>query len=93
MGYIPSSLYNDTNWPDIQVYVASEVLEDNNEDSFTQHIFMDHALLRPKSYGTVRLSSTNPEDPVLIDPRFFEVQEDLERLVDGTKAIQRHEIN
>ncbi|XP_055934671.1 glucose dehydrogenase [FAD, quinone]-like [Argiope bruennichi] len=42
--------------------------------------------LRPKSKGTVRLHSANPKDFPLIDPNLFQVEEDLDRLVEVMKA-------
>jgi len=82
MGYVPSTLYNDLSWPDIQTYVHEEVVVPSGGQP-EQHIYIDHALMRPESYGTVRLASNNPEDRPIIDPRFFEEPNDLERFVDG----------
>ncbi|GBM68503.1 Glucose dehydrogenase [FAD, quinone] [Araneus ventricosus] len=40
-------------------------------------------LLHPKSRGTVRLQSTNPYDPPLIDPNYFDDPADIESIVRG----------
>jgi hypothetical protein len=82
MGYRPSNLYNNFSWPDIQMYIH-EYLQPVEGQNPEEHIYVDHALMRPESYGTVRLASTDPEARPIIDPKFFDVQNDLERLVDG----------
>lgn len=46
-------------------------------------------LLRPKSRGSVRLASSNPFDPPLVDLNFFENERDIERLVEGCKQAVR----
>ncbi|GBN22385.1 hypothetical protein AVEN_226187-1, partial [Araneus ventricosus] len=40
-------------------------------------------LLHPKSRGTVRLQSTNPYDPPLIDPNYLDDPSDIEAIVRG----------
>lgn len=46
------------------------------------HGFTLHAgLIRPKSRGTVRLASADPDDPPLIDPGYLSAAIDLETLV------------
>ncbi|GBN68815.1 hypothetical protein AVEN_247257-1 [Araneus ventricosus] len=40
-------------------------------------------LLHPKSRGTVRLQSTDPYDPPLIDPNYFEDPADVAAIVKG----------
>ena len=44
-------------------------------------------LLRPKSVGTIRLSSNDPYAPPLIDPQYFTDKDDLDinTIVEGTK--------
>jgi choline dehydrogenase len=46
-------------------------------------------MLRPKSRGTVALSSSAPDARPLIDPRFFSAEEDLEVMLKGTKMARR----
>ncbi|GBN82956.1 L-sorbose 1-dehydrogenase, partial [Araneus ventricosus] len=46
-------------------------------------------LLRPKSRGTVRLQSTNPYDPPLIDPNYLDDPEDIEAIVKGLKTCRK----
>ncbi|GIY13345.1 glucose dehydrogenase [Caerostris extrusa] len=45
--------------------------------------------LQPKSRGTVRLRSSNPYDPPVIDPNYFEDQRDLQVQVEGLKNCNR----
>lgn len=42
-------------------------------------------LMRPKSRGTIRLKSSNPTDPPLIDPNYFSHPDDVKVLVEGAK--------
>ena len=42
-------------------------------------------LLRPESKGTVRLKSTNPTDPPLIDPKYLIEEQDVNVLIEGIK--------
>lgn len=44
-------------------------------------------LLQPRSSGSVRLQSTDPSEPPLIDPRYLENDEDFNRLVFGAKIL------
>jgi choline dehydrogenase len=48
-------------------------------------IAMRVGVVRPMSRGTVRLRSTDPEDPPLLDPRFLSAGSDLRRLVNGIR--------
>ncbi|MEV1044020.1 GMC family oxidoreductase N-terminal domain-containing protein [Streptomyces sp. NPDC049916] len=42
-------------------------------------------VLAPRSRGTVRLASTDPVDPPLVDPRYYEDPADLELVVGGLR--------
>ncbi|KAK6640553.1 hypothetical protein RUM44_012249 [Polyplax serrata] len=42
-------------------------------------------LMRPKSRGTIRLKSSNPNDPPLIDPKYFDHPDDIKVLIEGAK--------
>jgi choline dehydrogenase len=48
-------------------------------------IAMRVGVVRPMSRGTVRLRSTDPADPPLLDPRFLSAESDLRRLVGGIR--------
>jgi len=45
------------------------------------------ALLTPHSRGTVRLSSADPAAPPVVDPRYLEAPEDLDRLRMGVRRL------
>jgi choline dehydrogenase len=48
-------------------------------------ISMRVGVVRPMSRGTVRLRSSDPEDPPLLDPRFLSTESDVVRLVRGIR--------
>ena len=45
--------------------------------------FLLPILLHPKSKGTVRLQSTDPFDPPLIDPQYLEHPDDVKTFLKG----------
>ena len=47
----------------------------------------DANLRRPRSFGSLRLSCTDPFSKPLIDPNFFNVTQDLDDLVEATKFL------
>lgn len=49
--------------------------------------FCASSLLHPRSRGTVTLQSSDPYDPPLIDPNYFEDPRDVDDMVEG---IQYH---
>ncbi|CAL1262831.1 unnamed protein product [Larinioides sclopetarius] len=46
-------------------------------------------LLHPKSKGTVRLQSSNPYDPPLIDPNYFDDRADVKAIVKGMETCRK----
>jgi Choline dehydrogenase and related flavoproteins len=46
-------------------------------------------LLNPRSRGTIKLSGSSVNDPLLIDPNFLGDEQDLEDLVQGFKLTQQ----
>ena len=40
-------------------------------------------ILHPRSVGTVRLRSSSPHDPPIIDPQFLTADEDVKTAVSG----------
>ena len=57
--------------------ILKELVSDANEPAFTIAII----LLHPKSVGSLRLASTDPFDPPLIDPQYITDQRDLEAFI------------
>ncbi|KAJ7583617.1 hypothetical protein C8J56DRAFT_213831 [Mycena floridula] len=72
--------------PDIELFTTAVAFHDHGLRGFPFPTFGLHVcLLRPLSTGTITLKSRNPwEDPV-IDPRYLEVQDDVDRLVRGVR--------
>ncbi|XP_063533684.1 ecdysone oxidase-like [Cydia strobilella] len=52
-------------------------------------LFCMQVLLHPKSSGTVKLQSTNPEDDPLISLRTYSEKEDVETMVDACSVLDR----
>ncbi len=50
---------------------------------------IDINLERPRSLGTVRLASNNPQDDPLINPNYFSEPPDLDDLLQGVKAVRK----
>ena len=46
-------------------------------------------LLHPKSRGFVRLNSSDPLDPPLIDPKYLSEEEDVKTLIRGLRLLAR----
>ena len=74
----------DSPCPDIQFEFVIGIVDDHNRKLHLGHGYSLHAtLLHPKSHGTVRLASNNPEDAPLIDPNFLDENDDMDVLVKG----------
>lgn len=87
-------------WPDLQIHFQ-DYIHDNkinrvlgfSEESLTETAGRDNqigyscipTLLHTKSKGTLRLQSKLVTDPPLIDPKYFDKEEDLEVLLQGIK--------
>lgn len=50
--------------------------------------FVENILLHPKSRGTVRLQTTDPFDPPLIDPNYLDHPDDAKVLLKGNEKDQ-----
>ena len=76
--------------PNIQIIFALGLVDDHARAFHYGHGISCHVcLLHPKSSGRVGLYDNNPDSPPLIDPNYFEHEEDLQQMVDGYKAAQR----
>ncbi|MBF7729399.1 GMC family oxidoreductase [Pseudomonas sp. N040] len=76
--------------PDVQLHFATALVVNHARTLIPGHGYSCHVcLLRPKSRGSVKLRSADPEDAPLIDPNFFGEPEDLEVLVKGFKLTRQ----
>jgi len=74
--------------PDIQYHFVIAVVKDHarNWQAALKHGYSAHTcVLRPKSRGTVKLSSANAFDAPLIDPNFLGEDEDVQTLLKGVR--------
>jgi choline dehydrogenase-like flavoprotein len=76
--------------PDLQLHFVVGKLVDHGRKTVFGHGYSCHVcLLRPKSRGTLRLTSADPQVAPLIDPAFLKDPDDVARLVRGFK-VMRH---
>ncbi|MDD5479247.1 choline dehydrogenase [Rhodoferax sp.] len=75
--------------PDLQLHFVIGKLINHGRTTTLGHGYSCHVcLLRPKSYGSVRLASANPQDLPLVDPDFLASRDDVDRLVKGFKLMR-----
>jgi choline dehydrogenase-like flavoprotein len=76
--------------PDLQLHFVIGKLVDHGRKTVFGHGYSCHVcLLRPKSRGSVLLSSADPFATPAIDPNFLAERDDLDALVRGFKATRR----
>ncbi|WP_435418973.1 GMC family oxidoreductase N-terminal domain-containing protein [Parerythrobacter aurantius] len=76
--------------PDVQWHFVPAVLEDHGREKVKGHGFSLHAcVLRPESRGTVRLGSSDPAAPPLIDPNFLDDDRDIAVMREGVRLSHR----
>jgi choline dehydrogenase len=76
--------------PDIELIAIPAPLRDHGRVRLPQHgITVGAILLTPASRGSVRIASTDPSVRPLIDPNVLSEPDDLVRLVDGVRFVQR----
>lgn len=86
-GFIRSSA--DETVPDLQLHFVVGKLVDHGRKTVFGHGYSCHVcLLRPKSRGTLRLSSADPQATPLIDPAFLQDPDDMVRLLRGFKLMR-----
>jgi choline dehydrogenase-like flavoprotein len=74
--------------PDIQLHFVIALVEDHARRLHLAHGFSCHAcVLRPRSTGSVRLSSADPMAPPLIDPAFLTDPDDMATLMRGVARM------
>src|SRR5467141_704523 len=80
----------DLDVPDIQLHFGMAIVDDHGRKRRWGRGFSCHVcLLRPKSRGSVALSSADPFAAPLIDPNFLGEVDDLESMVAGYKTTRR----
>lgn len=73
-----------------QLNVKEEVWDAIHDHPLTHDGFSIYpVLLHPKSRGTIRLKSSNPEDEPLIDPRYLSEDVDVKILAEGFQFARR----
>ena len=64
------------------------MVEDHGRTEMWGNGFSCHVcLLRPKSVGTVKIASKNPDDDPLIDPNYLSNDEDMEVMIKGYRKM------
>ncbi|HWS25289.1 MAG TPA: GMC oxidoreductase, partial [Xanthomonadales bacterium] len=76
--------------PDLQLHFVVGKLVDHGRKTVFGHGYSCHVcLLRPRSRGTLRLASADPQVAPLIDPAFLKDPDDMARLLRGFKLVRR----
>ncbi|KAJ7578568.1 hypothetical protein C8J56DRAFT_968407 [Mycena floridula] len=76
--------------PDLEIFTTAVGYQDHASKGFSVHTFGVHCcLLRPLSFGTLRLQSSSPWIDPIMDPKYLESQDDVDKLVRGTKLCIR----
>ncbi|NNM52303.1 MAG: choline dehydrogenase [Pseudomonadales bacterium] len=76
--------------PDIQLHFVVALVDDHARTLHAGHGFSCHVcLLRPKSVGSISLRDAHSYSAPLIDPKFLDHHDDVDRLVDGFKMTRR----
>jgi choline dehydrogenase-like flavoprotein len=79
----------DVDRPDLQLHFVIGKLLDHGRKTVFGHGYSCHVcLLRPKSRGSVRLASADPNAPPLVDPAFLADGEDMQALVRGFRQMR-----
>lgn len=86
-GFIRSSA--DEPVPDLQLHFVVGKLVDHGRKTVFGHGYSCHVcVLRPRSRGSLRLASADPQVAPLIDPAFLQDTDDVRRLVQGFKLTR-----
>lgn len=75
--------------PDAQFVFVVGIVDDHARKVNLGHGYSCHiTVLRPDSVGEVKLNSTNPEDTLAIDPKFFSNENDMALIKRAAKKMQ-----
>lgn len=76
--------------PDVQLHFLPTLVDDHGRKKHLGGGYSCHAcVLRPRSRGEVRLASSDPLAPPVIDPNFLSDEDDLRRLMRGARIMFR----
>ena len=76
--------------PDLQLHFVIGKLINHGRTTTLGHGFSCHVcLLRPRSYGSLRLASKDPLALPLVDPDFLASRDDMDRMVRGFKLMRQ----
>ena len=76
--------------PDLQLhFVIGKLVDHGRKTVFGLGYSCHVCLLRPKSYGSVTLASSDPLAAPVIDPNFLAERDDVDRLVRGFKLVRK----
>ena len=76
--------------PDLQLhFVIGKLVDHGRKTTFGLGYSCHVCLLRPKSYGSVTLASSDPMAAPVIDPNFLAERDDVDRLVRGFKLVRK----
>ena len=74
--------------PDLQLHFTVAMVEDHGREDIWGNGFSCHVcLLRPKSIGTVKINSKDPDDDPIIDPNYLSHDDDMKTLIKGYKKM------
>lgn len=74
--------------PDLQLYCVGVMWPDPQAPKPTYGMTLMANLVRPRSRGTVRLTSANPADDALVSPNWLGDDEDRARLVEAIRYLR-----
>ena len=87
-GFIKSS--PEQTLPNLQLHFVVALVDNHARTMHMGHGISCHVcLLNPKSRGTIKISGASIDDPLLIDPNFYDDASDLEEMVKGFKLTQQ----
>jgi choline dehydrogenase-like flavoprotein len=75
--------------PDLQIYGVGVMWPDPDGGELSHGISLMANLVKPRSRGSVKLRSANPEDDALIDPNWLSDPSDQLRLLKAMKYLRR----
>ena len=79
----------DAAWPDVQFHLGlGSGIEAGVQKLRNAGVTVNSAYLRPRSRGTVRLSSSDPRAAPLIDPNYWSEPEDRVRALEGLRLAR-----